>query len=76
MAPRLPLGAYIGELIRRNSDGWEWVPAKNDPDDELNLSLRRGGEVIWPIQRAVKRYRNGGEDGIAAYVASVTAGTS
>ena len=75
--PRLfAIGAYIGELIRRNSDGWEWVPAKDDPDDELNLSLRRGSEVIWPIQRAVKRYRNGGEDGIAAYVASVTAGTS
>ncbi len=73
--PRLfALGAYIGELIRRNSDGWEWVPANDDPDDELNLSLRHGDEVIWPMQRAVKRYRNGGEDGIAAYVASVVAG--
>jgi hypothetical protein len=70
------IAAYIGELIRRNSEGWQWVPAKDDPDDEINLSLRRGDEVIWPIQRVMKRYRNGSEDGIAAYVASVTAGTS
>ncbi len=70
--PRLfALGSYLGELIRRNSDGWTWTPAEDDPDDEVNLSLRRGDTVIWPIQRVMKRYSEGEESGIAAYVASV-----
>jgi hypothetical protein len=63
-------------VVRRNSDGWSWVPAKGDPDDEINLSLRRRDEVIWPVQRVMKRYRNGAEDGIAAYVAAITGDTS
>lgn len=71
--PRLfAIGAYVGEVIRRNSGGWKWVPAKDDPDDELNLSLVRGDTVIWPMQRAVKRFTEGAEAGIAAYVAVAT----
>ena len=69
------IAAYVGEVVRRNSDGWSWVPAKGDPDDEINLSLRRRDEVIWPVQRVMKRYRNGAEDGIAAYVAAITGDT-
>ena len=28
------LGAYVGEVIRRNAAGWRWVPARGDPDNE------------------------------------------
>jgi hypothetical protein len=63
------IGSYVGEVLRRADDGWRWVPAK-DPDDELGLSLRRGGTQIWPVQRAVKRFKEGEENGIAAYLAA------
>jgi hypothetical protein len=66
------LGAYVGEVIRRNAAGWRWVPARGDPDNELGLRLvhERGSE-IWPIQRAVKRYKEGPGNGIADYAAAV-----
>lgn len=66
------IGAYIGEVIRRNSPGWEWAEAPDDPEDEINVSLQRSPtDLIWPIQRAMKRYAEGDESGMAAYVASV-----
>ena len=66
--PRLfAIGAYVGEVIRRNAEGWRWVPAKDDPDDELGLMLVRGESVIWPVQRSMKRFAEGAESGIAAY---------
>jgi hypothetical protein len=72
VGPRLfAIGAYVGEIIRRHSTGWKWVPDKDDPDDEINLSLRRGDEVVWPIQRVMKRYGEGEESGIAIYLVSV-----
>lgn len=65
------IGGYIGEVIRRNAPGWKWVPAEDDPDDELNLSLvHEDGAVIWPVQRAIKRFAEGEENGIAAYAMS------
>lgn len=63
------IGSYIGEVLRRADGRWRWVPAK-DRDDELGLGLRRGGTQIWPVQRAVKRFEEGGENGIAAYLAT------
>ena len=66
------IGAYLGEVVRRNAGGWVWSPAKENPDDELGLRLiRRDGTTIWPIQRAMKRFREGQENGIAAYAAAV-----
>jgi hypothetical protein len=62
------LASYTGEVISRNADGWRWVPAEDDPDDEINLQLERDGEVLWPVQRVMKRYENGAEDSLAAYV--------
>ena len=64
------LASYTGEVIRRNGDGWEWAPAEGDPDDEINLQLKHGDEVIWPVKRVMKRYENGPEDSLHAYVAA------
>lgn len=65
------LGGYVGEIVRRHADGWRWLPAADNPDDELNLSLRRGTDVIWPVERVTKRFAEGDENGIAVYVATV-----
>jgi hypothetical protein len=65
------LGAYTGEVIRRNLGG-EWHADDNDPDAEINVELQLpGGGVIWPVQRVMKRCLNGAEDGIAAYGAAL-----
>lgn len=46
-------------------------------DEDLGVRLFAIGAYIGElIQRVMKRYRNRAEDGIAAYVASVTADTS
>lgn len=61
------LGAYTGEVIRRNLGG-TWRANDEDPEGEINVELELpGGGVIWPVQRVMKRCANGAEDGIAAY---------
>jgi hypothetical protein len=61
------VGAYIGEVIRRERGG-EWVVDDNDPQAEINIAVRlTDGTTCWPIRRAMKRFKNGPEDGIAAY---------
>ncbi len=61
------LGGYVGETIRRNLGG-EWQVNDADPQGEINISLKLpDGTVIWPVQRVMKRLKNGREDGIAAY---------
>jgi hypothetical protein len=61
------LGAYLGEVIRRDVGG-EWHGDDADPAAEVNVELRMpDGSRIWPIQRVMKRYHNGDEDSIAAY---------
>lgn len=65
------VGAYIGEVIRRERGG-EWVADDSDPQAEINISLRLAdGTTCWPVQRAMKRFKNGAADGIAAYGAGL-----
>jgi hypothetical protein len=68
LGPRIfALGAYVGEVIRRQAGG-QWEGDDNDPDAEVNLAVRlKSGAVLWPVQRVMKRYRNGAEDGIYIY---------
>jgi hypothetical protein len=67
------IGAYVGETIIRNVKGSEWITNDNDPNGELNVSLKLpdGGE-IWPVQKVIKRFQNGSEDAIYPYVHMVT----
>jgi hypothetical protein len=61
------LGAYVGEVIRRHAGG-TWHTNDEDPEGEVNVELVLTDETrIWPVQRVMKRYQNGAEDGIAAY---------
>jgi hypothetical protein len=61
------IGAYVGEVIRR-SKGGEWKGDDADPQAEINVVLSlSGGAQCWPVQRVMKRFKNGSEDGIASY---------
>jgi hypothetical protein len=61
------IGSYMGEVIRR-ALGAEWVGDDNDPQEKINIQLQLvGGAICWPVQRAMKRFKNGPEDGIAAW---------
>ena len=61
------LGAYVGEVVRRTRGG-EWVGDNSDPEAEINVELHLpDGTRCWPVQRVMKRFKNGPEDGIAAW---------
>jgi hypothetical protein len=61
------LGAYVGEVIRRHFGG-EWLGDDADPKAEINVAVRlKSGTMFWPIQRVMKRLKNGPEDGIYVY---------
>jgi hypothetical protein len=61
------IGAYVGEVIRRQAGG-EWQGDDGDPQAEINVTVQlKTGAVFWPIQRVMKRLKNGPEDGIYAY---------
>ncbi|MCP3920784.1 MAG: hypothetical protein GY711_35095 [bacterium] len=70
MGPRLfVLGGYLGELLRR-SVGGRWQPPR-DEQDELGIESRQqDGALVWPIERVVKRFKNGPEDSLVAYCAT------
>jgi len=61
------LGAYVGEVIRR-ARGGEWQADDRDPLGEVNIALHLApDDIIWPVQRAMRRLKNGPEDNIAHY---------
>ena len=63
-----PLGCYVGETVIRLYGG-KWYADDNDPQGEINASVELdNGTVIFPMQKVIKRYQNGSEDGIYAYV--------
>ena len=64
------IGAYVGEVIRRQNGG-EWQGDDNDPQAEINIAVRlQTGVILWPVQRVMKRFKNGAEDGIWIYGAA------
>ena len=61
------LGAYLGEVIRRDRGG-VWSGDDSDPHAEVNIAVDLAdGSRIWPVQRVMKRFRNGPEDNVAHY---------
>jgi hypothetical protein len=66
------LGSYLGEVVRRNAEGWGWHGDDTDPEAEINVELRNeSGTTIWPVQRVMKRYSQGQEEAIAPYVQTI-----
>ena len=65
------IGSYIGEVVRRNAGG-DWFGDDGSPEAELTVELRLpNGTRRWPVQRAMKRLKNGAEDSIAAWGSGV-----
>jgi hypothetical protein len=65
------IGSYVGEVIRRVGGG-SWSGNDADPRGEINVELRlANGATIWPVQRVMKRLKNGKEDEIYAYATIV-----
>src|SRR5450755_2238569 len=63
--------AYTGEVLRRNLGG-QWQTNDADPEGELNVALTLPvGDVVFPVQRVMKRFKNGTEDSVAAYGAAL-----
>lgn len=61
------LGGYVGEVVRRAASG-EWKGDDKDPEAEINIALQlKNGSTLWPVQRVMKRFKNGSEDGLHAY---------
>lgn len=62
------LGCYVGETAIRLYGG-KWHTDDSDPSGEINASVKlTDGTVIFPVQRVIKRYQNGSEDSIYAYL--------
>ena len=62
------LASYIGETVIKLYGG-KWVIDEDDPNNEVNMAVHTSsGTVLWPAKRCMKRYTNGAEDSIYAYV--------
>lgn len=62
------LGAYIGNSIIKNVPGTIWETDDNDPQGEINISLKFPDNVnVWPVQRTMRRFSDGVEDSIYVY---------
>jgi len=61
------LGAYCGEVVRRQIGG-TWSVDEGDPQAEIHVALvLPDGTHIWPVQRVMKRFRDGPSEGLHAY---------
>ena len=62
------IGAYIGEVII-STIGGEWITDDNDPQGEMNISIKlTDGSTIFPVQRVIKRYKEGKESSIHDFI--------
>jgi len=62
------LGGYIGQTIIKIVPGTVWETDESDPEGEINAVLKLpDGTTVWPMQRTIKRFKNGEEDGIYIY---------
>lgn len=61
------LGAYVGEVLLHELGG-AWRADASAPDSEEGLMVVfPDGSVVWPVQRVLKRYVEGPENGLTAY---------
>lgn len=61
------IGCYMGQVFCQKLGG-VWETDDSDPMGEINVAVHfSGGAVVWPVQRAMKRYENGNEDSLYAY---------
>jgi hypothetical protein len=62
------IGSYVGETFIKVAPGSKWVTNDNDPEGEINCEIKLpDGSTIWPMQRVIKRFKNGSEDSVYVY---------
>ncbi|MBQ8176402.1 MAG: hypothetical protein IJ035_05130 [Oscillospiraceae bacterium] len=62
------VASYVGETVIKLYGG-KWITDDKDPMGEVNITVKLdNGIMLFPAQRVVKRYQNGNEDSIYAYV--------
>jgi len=59
------VGCYVGEVIIRTIGG-HWGSAGGPEVDEIG-----GVQAVFPLQKAVKRFRNGAVDSLSFYYAAI-----
>ena len=65
------LGCYIGQVII-DTFGGQWVTNDNDPMGEVNIAVNLSdGSTIWPVQRVIKRIKEGPENAIYPYAVAM-----
>ena len=64
------LGSYVGEVIIKNCNGC-WETNDSDPVGEINICVSINGKKIFPVQKIMKRLKNGNEDSIYDYACVV-----
>lgn len=58
---------YLLQIIR--NFGSIWLIDDSDPQGEINIAVKMdNGTIMFPVQRCIKRFQNGAEDSIYAYV--------
>lgn len=61
------IGAYIGEVLIRKYGG-NWITDDKDPQGEVNVGIElSNGSLVYPVQKAMKRYSAGEEESIYDY---------
>jgi len=66
------LGHFVGEKII-NQCGGRWVADSEAPNSGNDLSIiLPGGSQVWPIEKVIKRFRNGKEDSLLAYAQAIS----
>ena len=67
------IGSYIGETFVRNIRGSEWLTDENNAEGEVTAAvIFPDGSQIWPMQKVVKRFQNGGDDSLYDYAIILT----
>ena len=62
------IGSYVGQTIIKNVPGALWQTDDKDPEGEFTASVKLpDGTLIFPMQRIVKRFKNGSEDAVYVY---------
>jgi len=63
----LPLGAFVGELVRKHNPGARWVPRKKGG---LAMEIPQGGETLTmhPFDKVLKHAATGKEGELLTYI--------
>jgi hypothetical protein len=66
-------GSYVGETIIKVVPGSVWVPDEIEPNSEVKASVKLpNGTIIFPVQKIIKRFKEGSIDSIYPYGYEVT----